>query len=988
MAEKKKKTDSVKKELLKRAEEQNEQNIEDNSTVPTSEISTDAQTEVKSEDQTEERITEGEAIDTSIDPQGDPLEVDTDGADLDYTPTYKPGEVVSQSIVREMKASYLDYSMSVIVARALPESKDGLKPSQRRILVSMNDLNLSPTSHYRKSAKIAGDTSGNYHPHGESVVYPTMVKLAQDFSTRYPLVDGQGNFGSVDGDPPAAMRYTEARMSKITGMMLQDLEKGTVTFIPNYDGTRFEPTVLPTIFPNLLCNGSDGIAVGMATKIPPHNLTEVVTALREMIKKGNGWQGEAIYNDLRVKREKQEAIPKTLNSKPESYLENYVLESELNFEEKISEIQSQLNENPENGDKQISLYPHFESEITPDELIEIIPGPDLPLGGTIYDQKEILNAYATGRGRILMRATAKIDEGKKGKMQIIITEIPYQVNKAMLITKIADLVKEKKITGISDIRDESNTEGMRVVIVLKKDAQPKTVLNKLYKYTQMQLAFNANMISLVEQEPQTLSLKRMLELFLDFRLSVTIRRYEFDLAQARYRNHIVEGLLKALDILDEVIATIRGSKTQEDAKSNLIKKFDFTDVQAQAILDMQLRRLAALEREKLQDEYKELTGKITEYNKILSSQEEILKVIDADLKMLVEKHGDERRTKVVKGQAGEFSEEDLVANEESFVTISHEGYIKRLRPDTYRTQKRGGKGVAGASVKEGDYIKHAFSCMTHDDLLLFTNRGRVFQTKVHEIPEYSRTAKGLPLVNLVALDQGELVTSVLTKGKAGVMGEDEIQEEQEAKKIVKAREFKYLFMATKNGVVKKTEISDFDKIRASGLISINLDGDDELDWVRATTGDEHIILVTREGRSIRFHEEDVRPTGRATRGVTGIRFKSGEDKIVSMNAVRSDENQLFTLSARGYGKMTKLSDYPVQGRGGSGVFTFRVTGKTGQVAVARVMDHPDREIVIISENGVVIRSSIASIPTLGRQTSGVKVMSLKGEDTVAAMAIL
>lgn len=963
-----KKVDAVKDELIKRATDVAEENEE---------------VEIKSGAVDPDEV---EITDPQIDPEGDPLDDSDD--DMDFNPSFNPGEIVNQSIVREMKSSYLDYSMSVIVARALPESKDGLKPSQRRILVAMNDLNLTPSSHYRKSAKIAGDTSGNYHPHGESVVYPTMVKLAQDFSTRYPLVDGQGNFGSVDGDPPAAMRYTEARMSKITSMMLQDLEKGTVTFVPNYDGTKYEPTVLPTIFPNLLCNGSDGIAVGMATKIPPHNLTEVVTALRQMIKDGNSWEGTALYNELRLKREKGEAIPKTLNSKPENYLENYVAENELNYDQMIEDIKSQLNEVPENGDKQVTLYPQFESAITPTDLIEIIPGPDFPLGGTIYDQNEILSAYSTGRGRILMRATAKIEEGKKGKMQIIITEIPYQVNKAMMITKIADLVKEKKITGISDLRDETTTQGMRVVVVLKKDAQPKTVLNKLYKYTQMQMAFNANMISLVEQEPQTLSLKRMLELFLNFRLTVTIRRYEFDLAQARYRNHIVEGLLKALDILDEVIAAIRASKTQEDAKTSLMTKFGFTEVQAQAILDMQLRRLAALEREKLQDEFKELTGKIVEYNKILSSQDEILKVIDDDLKMLVEKHGDERRTKVIKGKAGEFSEEDLVANEESFVTISHEGYIKRLRPDTYRTQKRGGKGVSGASVKEGDYIKHAFSCQTHDDLLLFTNRGRVFQTKVHEVPEYSRTAKGLPLINLVALDQGELVTSVLTKGKAGVMGEDEIQEDQDDKKVVQAKDFKYLFMATKKGVVKKTDISEFEKIRSSGLISINLDGDDELEWVRATTGDEHVILVTKDGRSIRFHEEDVRPTGRATRGVTGIRFKSADDAIVSMNAIRDDENQLFTLSTKGYGKMTKLNDYPLQGRGGSGVYTFRVTGKTGRVAVARVMDHPDREIVIISENGVVIRSSISSIPTLGRQTSGVKVMSLKGEDTVAAMAIL
>lgn len=913
-------------------------------------------------------------------------------SELSYHPKFEPGEIVNQSIIREMKTNYLDYSMSVIVARALPESKDGLKPSQRRILVSMNDLNLSPTAHYRKSAKIAGDTSGNYHPHGESVVYPTMVKLAQDFATRYPLVDGQGNFGSIDGDPPAAMRYTEARMTRITSTMLQDLDKGTVTFIQNYDGTRLEPEVLPTLFPNLICNGSDGIAVGMATKIPPHNLTEVVTALREMIKKGNSWEGDAIYNELRLKREGLEKIPMTLNSKPESFLENYVNPNSLDAETQYQEIMDRLNEHPNNGETETRLYPQFVSSITPDELIGIVPGPDFPTGGTIYDQSEILNAYSTGRGRVLMRAKARIEEDTKSKrMHIIVTEIPYQVNKATLITKIADLVKEGKIKGIADIRDESSSAGMRIVVILKTATQPKTVLNKLYKYTQMQMAFNANMIALVEQEPQTLSLKRMLELFLSFRISVTIRRYEYDLAQARYRGHILEGLLKALDVLDEVIATIRASQTQEEAKDNLIKKFGFTEVQAQAILDMQLRRLAALEREKLQDEYKEITANIELYNKILGSQDEVLKVVDSDLKELIEKHGDERRTKVIKGKVDEFSEEDLVANTETFVTISHSGYVKRLSPDTFKSQKRGGKGVIGATTKDEDYIEHAFSCETHDHLMVFTNKGKVFSIRVYEIPESSRTSKGIPMVNLIQLDQNELITSVLTYGKAGitegVMGEDEIQEDQ-AEKITKAKDFKYLFMATSKGTVKKTEIKEFDNIRSTGLIAIKLDDNDELLWVRPTTGNDDMIIVTRKGRSIRFSEEDVRPTGRATMGVRGIKFKSEDDYVVSMDAVRSNENQLLTISTKGYGKMTKLSEYPTQRRGGTGVFSFKVRDKTGPVATCRIMDHPNREIVVMSQEGQVIRSGINAIPVQGRQTSGVKIMTLKANDNVAAVAIL
>lgn len=895
---------------------------------------------------------------------------DTLGIDI----TFKPGDIAPRSIVDEMKANYLDYSMSVIVSRALPEVKDGLKPSQRRILVAMNDLGLTPTAHYRKSAKIAGDTSGNYHPHGESVVYPTLVKMAQDFSTRYPLVDGQGNFGSIDGDSPAAMRYTEARMGKITPELIRDLSKGTVTYTANYDGTRLEPTVLPALFPNVLANGSDGIAVGMATKIPPHNLKELVEALQKMISLGNKWEGKAIYNELRKNKESKEKIPTTLNSKPIDYLENYVEKDDINLHTNIDALRDKLNAD------ELILYPEFKSDITPSELIEIIPGPDFPTGGIIYDQQEVLNAYATGRGRILQRAKASIVEGKQGRYNIVITEIPYQVNKAHMIEKIADLVKEKRIKGIADMRDESSREGMRVVIVLKRDAQPKAVLNKLYKYTEMQKVFNANMIALVEQEPKLLPIKRILELFLSFRLLVTIRRYEFDLAEARFRGHILEGLLKALDLLDEVIDTIRKSKTQDTAKTNLMDKFDFTEVQAQAILDMQLRRLAALERMKIQNEHKETQEQIKEYNEILENQDRILEVVSDDLEEIKEKYGDERRTKVIKGKVDEISEEDMVASEDTLVTITHSGYIKRLPPNTYKAQHRGGKGVSGGDTKEGDFIEHAFLCNTHDELLLFTNLGKVFNLRIFEIPELGRTAKGLPLVNLVQLDQNEIVTSVLTRSSKG-----EISKKSEEKDQIN---YKYFLMATEKGIVKKTEISEFANIRANGLIAIKLEDGDHLSWVKPTTGENEIILITKEGKSVRFKESDVRPMGRSTRGVTGIKFKSDTDCVVGMGVVDYDDQKLLTLSEFGYGKMSLLKEYGTQKRGGTGIFTFRVTKKTGNIATARILTEEDEEIVVISEKSKVIRSNINTVPTQGRQTSGVKVMDINEGDRVATVALL
>ncbi len=899
--------------------------------------------------------------------------------DLEQDLTFKPGKITYRSIVDEMKSNYLDYSMSVIVSRALPEVKDGLKPSQRRVLIAMNDLGLFPDAHYRKCAKIAGDTSGNYHPHGESVVYPTLVKMAQDFSTRYPLVDGQGNFGSIDGDSPAAMRYTEARMGKITPELLRDLSKGTVTFVPNYDGTRLEPTVLPASFPNVLANGADGIAVGMATKIPPYNLTELINALQKMISMENKWAGNAVYNELRKKKESSERIPQTLNSKPADYFENYVNTANIDYQKDINELKQKMSDNGQ------VLYPEFKSDITPNELIEIIPGPDFPTGGIVYDQQEILNVYATGRGRIIQRAKASIIEGKQGKYQIVVTEIPYQVNKAHLIEKIAELVKEKRVKGISDIVDASNIEGMRIIISLKRDAQPKAVLNKLYKYTEMQKVFNANTIALVDQEPKTLPIKRILELFLSFRLTVTIRRYEFDLAEARFRAHILEGLLKALDVLDEVIATIRNSKTQETAKTNLIDKFDFTEVQAQAILDMQLKKLAALERLKLQEEYKELELKIKEYNEILGDQNKILQVINSDLEELKQKYGDERRTKIVKGKVNEIAEEDMVSAEDTLVTITKSGYIKRVAPSTYKAQNRGGKGVSGGDMKEGDFIEHAFLCNTLDELLLFTNKGKVFNLRIFEIPDSSRTAKGLPIVNLIQLEQDESITSVLTRDPKGNVSEQKrnSQNEKEEEESVK-----YFLMVTKKGIIKKTKLSEFSKIRSNGLTAIKLDADDQLTWVKATTGNDEIMIVTKDGKSIRFKETDVRPMGRITRGITGIKFKKDTDYVIGMGVVKNNEQKLLTLSENGYGKMTVLKEYPTQKRAGTGIFTFRVTPKTGSIACAKILHSDDRELVVISEKSKVIRAEIKDIPILGRQTSGVKVMNIAQGDKVSAVAIL
>jgi len=868
----------------------------------------------------------------------------------DKKPVMKEGNIVSTAISEEMRSSYINYAMSVIVARALPDVRDGLKPVQRRILYSMYKLGILPSKSFKKCARTVGDVIGKYHPHGDTSVYDALVRMAQDFSLRYPLINGQGNFGSIDGDGAAAMRYTESKLHKISWELLRELDKNTVDFTPTYDGSYMEPSVLPSAIPTLLLNGADGIAVGMATKIPPHNLGETTDALVEMIQRGNIWEPNG-----------EEKVNK-------------------GYYNKIKTTES-LKDLPQNR------FPLFESDITIDELMEFVPGPDFPTGGSIYNAAEIANAYATGRGRVLMRAKAGIFEARGGRYNIIISEIPYQVNKARLVTKIADLVKNKKIDGISDIRDESNKDGIRVVIEIKRDGKPKTILNKLYKYTEMQKAFNANMVALVNDEPRVLNLKRILELFIKHRQEIVIKRTEFELAKAREREHILEGLMIALANLDDVIETIKKSKDAEVAKTNLIKKFKLSEIQAQAILDMQLRRLAALERQKIEDEYKEIKKRIDELIIILKTPEKVLEIISEELNEVKNKYNDERRTKVYKGGVDEFSEEDLVAAEEVLVTVSEQGYIKRMKQGTYKIQKRGGKGKVGMKTKETDSVSNVFSCNTHDDILFFTSRGRAFQIKVFDIPEFGRTAKGQAIVNLIDIDQSELITSILTRSKEGILDEDIIQEGQE-KQEKKGKKYDYLFMATKNGLVKKTLISEFENIRSNGLIAVKLANNDELRWVKPTTGKNEVILVTRYGRSIHFSEKDVRDTGRATQGVRGIRFKNKDDEIISMDVVRQDEDFMLTLSENGYGKITKIKEYPLQGRGGQGVFTARLSKKTGNLSGARILDHPDAELLIMSKHGHAVKIPMKELPRRSRQTAGVKLIDLAKEDKAAAIAII
>jgi len=799
-----------------------------------------------------------------------------------------------RNISDEMEECYLDYAMSVIVSRALPDVRDGLKPVHRRILYSMHELGLRPTSSFRKSATVVGDVLGKYHPHGDSAVYDSMVRLAQDFSMRYMLVRGQGNFGSIDGDSAAAMRYTEAKMEKMAEELLADIEKETIPWAPNYDGKLKEPKVLPTRVPQLLLNGTMGIAVGMATNIPPHNLGEVIDA--------------------------------TIH----------------------------VSNNP---------------ECTIDDIMEFIKGPDFPTAGMIYDTEAIKAMYTNGRGGIVMRAKADIEEKKGGRFQIIITEIPYQVNKATLVTKIADLVRDKKIKGITDIRDESNREGIRVSIELKKDSYPKKILNQLYKLTPMQTSFNMNMIALVDGiQPRLLNLKQVLEYFIAHRKDVITNRTIYELKIAKARAHILEGLTIALDNIDAVIETIRKSPTKEDAHAALMKKFKLSELQSSAILEMRLQTLAGLERKKIEDEYKAKLALIEELEGILADTEKVIKIMKDELAEIKEKYADERRTEVIPHAVGQISQKDTIPNAPMVISLTKENYIKRLPPSSFKVQKRGGKGVIGMSTKEEDEIAIIKAAMNHDDIMFFTSKGRVFKLPVYELPQAARQAKGTPIVNLLQLGEGEDITSILTADEE--------------------RTGKYLIMATHKGTIKKTPIEDFKNIRKTGLIAIKLREDDSLEWVRQTNPGDRVVIVTHEGKCIKFDEADARAMGRASMGVRGIRVKPG-DYCVQMDVVKSDEEDLLVVMGNGLGKRTSLVNYRFQSRGGSGVKTANITQKTGKVLGASVIkEGTDADLIIISRQGQIIRMPLNGIPSRGRATQGVYLMRLKGDDQVASISVI
>jgi len=799
------------------------------------------------------------------------------------------GKVVPIDINVEMKHSYLDYAMSVIVGRALPDVRDGLKPVHRRILYAMHSLGLSPDKSHRKSAYIVGEVLAKYHPHGDVAVYDALVRLAQDFSCRYPLVDGHGNFGSVDGDSAAAMRYTEARMAKITLEMLSDIEKDTVTFIPNYDDKNEEPTVLPSRIPNLLINGSAGIAVGMATNIPPHNLGEVIDGVIMLI------------ND---------------------------------------------------------------PDVDVKELMAAIQGPDFPTGGKIMGREGIWNAYRTGRGSIKVRAQATIDKTDSGKNCIIVNEIPYQVNKARLIEKIAELVKDKKIEGISDLRDESDRNGMRIMIELKRDANPQVLLNQLYKHTQMQESFGVIMLALVDGQPQVLNLKQVLFYYLEHQKDVIVRRTRFELNKAETRAHIVEGLRIALAYLDEVIKTIRASHTTEIARKALMEKFSLSEKQAEAIVEMRLRQLTGLEREKLEQEYKELMEKIAFLRSVLDDERKVLGIIKDELTVVRKKFADPRRT-VISNEGIAFEVEDLIPEEDVVITITNQGYIKRIPLDTYRSQRRGGRGVTAMGTKDEDFVKHLFITTTHHFFLFFTNQGKVYRLKVHEIPEAGRQAKGTAVVNLLYVGSDEKITTVIP-----------------------VREFdseQYLFMATRRGMVKKTSLTEYDTSRRDGIIAISLKEGDQLVDVKLTSGKEEIILATRAGLAIRFAEEEVRFMGRDTRGVKGISLK-GKDEVIGMEIVRSDA-LLLAVTANGFGKRTPLSEYRTQSRGGKGIINIRTSERNGSVVAVQVVKD-EEEIMMISAEGIIIRLKAADISTIGRSTQGVTLMRLDQGDSVVAVAMV
>ncbi len=804
------------------------------------------------------------------------------------------GTTPKREITVEIQKSYLEYAMSVIVSRALPDGRDGLKPVHRRILYAMHHLGLTHGAKYRKSATVVGEVLGKYHPHGDVAVYDSMVRMAQNFSLRYPLVDGQGNFGSIDGDSAAAMRYTEARLAPIASQLLADIEKETVDFRDNYDGSHQEPVVLPARIPNLLINGSMGIAVGMATSIPPHNLSEVLDAL-------------------------------------------------------------------------MHLADHPDADVQ--DLTQFVKGPDFPTGGTIYNERDIANAYATGRGPVMIRGKAEIVENKKG-FQIVVTEIPYQVNKAELIIKIAELVKDKKIDGIRDIRDES-TKDIRVVIELKQDAFPRKVLNSLYKYTELQKAFHFNMLALVDGiQPQVLGLKPLLEKFIDHRRQVIIRRAQFDLRKAKDRAHILEGLKKALDHIDEIIAIIKKSESRDDAFNNLIKKFKFSDRQATAILEMRLSALAGLERKKIDEELKEKLALIVFLEDLLASPKKIIGVVKDEFIEIKEKFGDPRRTAVVKSALREIGDEELVPEENALFMLTRGGYIKRMTPDELRAQKRGGKGLIGIATKEEDVVEHPFIANTHDTILFFTNSGKIFQTRGYEVPETSRQSKGKSLVNFLQIATTDRITAVIPLQK-GIRG-------------------KYLFMTTANGIIKKVEMNAFSNVRRNGLLAINLKGSDELRWVLVTSGNDEIIMTTSEGAAIRFKEKDVRPMGRTASGVIGIRMDAGETLVGADVIPSSTEKglQLMVVMENGYGKRSDIKLYKVQKRGGKGIMTAKITPKTGKLVSAHITSEENKEFIAVSKKGQVIRASVVSVSVLGRATQGVRVMRLASGDHIASVVLV
>src|SRR6266702_4343082 len=799
------------------------------------------------------------------------------------------GNIKPVSIVERMTGAYLDYSMSVIVSRALPDVRDGLKPVHRRVLYAMDQMGLQSTKQFRKCAGTVGEVLKSYHPHGDAAVYETLVRMAQPWSMRYPLVLGQGNFGSVDDDPPAAMRYTEAKMATIADELLRDIEKDTVDFVPNYDNQTQEPLVLPARLPNLLLNGSTGIAVGMATNIPPHNLNEVCNGITHLID---------------------------------------------------------------------------QPDATTEDLSRIVRGPDFPTGGIIQGREGIRNTYANGRGRIVVRARTHIEETERGRMSIIVTELPYQVNKAELVKKIAELARDKKIDGISEIRDESDRHGMRILIELKRDANPESILNSLFKYTAMQSAFNANMLALVEQQPRTLTLKAFLQHHINHREIVITRRTRYELAKAEARKHILEGLKIALDNLDAVITTIRQSSSAEVALVNLRQKFTLSEEQGKAILDMRLARLAALERSKVEEELRNVLQHIDYYHMLLADIREIRKLIKADLQELKEKYGDERRTDLGEAEAGEFRDEDLIRNDEVVVTLTEKGYIKRLPSSTYRAQRRGGRGITGMTTREDDTVRHLLVAHSHDSLLFFTDRGRVFQLRVYELPDTGRTAKGEHIINLISIEQRERVTAIVYVPK-GVSRD-------------------YMIVATRKGEVKTTAMDEFEVVRRQGLIAMNLEDDDELIGAKLAHSNDDVLMITALGKANRFTVAELRSASRMSGGVRGIRLAKG-DRVVSLNLAPQD-SELLVVTEHGYGKRTPIEDYPLHSRGGGGVITASITGKNGPIAAARVITEKDSDLMIITAGGMVIRTDVSKLHVRGRATQGVQLMHLAGGDTVVAVA--